>query len=131
MTRDSCLRWRSTWVRTRARARRSCAVSLARCSSPVDHDAESRAGGGTVRTIAMDGTEGLQRGQEVVDTGKPISIPVGKGLLGRIINVIGLPCPLPPPRRHPTPFAKSPLENRRADRRAGPDRLHHIRLDPR
>lgn len=54
-----------------------------------------------MRTIAMDGTEGLQRGQEVVDTGKPISIPVGKGLLGRIINVIGLPCPLPP--LHPEP----------------------------
>ncbi|XP_034236219.1 ATP synthase subunit beta, mitochondrial-like [Thrips palmi] len=39
----------------------------------------------------MDGTEGLQRGQEVLDTGKPISIPVGTGTLGRIINVIGEP----------------------------------------
>jgi F-type H+/Na+-transporting ATPase subunit beta len=45
----------------------------------------------TVRTIAMDTTEGLVRGQEVGDTGKPIEVPVGAGLLGRIINVIGEP----------------------------------------
>lgn len=38
----------------------------------------------------MDGTEGLRRGQEVVDTGKPITIPVGLGTLGRIMNVIGM-----------------------------------------
>lgn len=42
-----------------------------------------------MRTIAMDGTEGLIRGQGVSDTGSPISIPVGPGTLGRIINVIG------------------------------------------
>lgn len=44
-----------------------------------------------VRTIAMDGTEGLVRGQPVVDTGSPIEIPVGNETLGRIINVIGEP----------------------------------------
>uniref|UniRef100_A0A915IKM0 ATP synthase subunit beta n=1 Tax=Romanomermis culicivorax TaxID=13658 RepID=A0A915IKM0_ROMCU len=44
-----------------------------------------------VRTIAMDGTEGLIRGQEVVDSGSPIRIPVGPETLGRIINVIGEP----------------------------------------
>ena len=48
-------------------------------------------GGNTVRTIAMDGTEGLVRGQVCVDTGSPISIPVGPETLGRIINVIGEP----------------------------------------
>ncbi|HEY6831425.1 MAG TPA: F0F1 ATP synthase subunit beta [Pseudolabrys sp.] len=48
-------------------------------------------GENTVRTIAMDVTEGLVRGQEVTDTGSPISVPVGPGLLGRIINVIGQP----------------------------------------
>src|SRR5438874_3451644 len=48
-------------------------------------------GESTVRTIAMDATEGLVRGQEVQDTGKPISVPVGEGTLGRIINVIGEP----------------------------------------
>ena len=46
-------------------------------------------GENTVRTIAMDGTEGLIRGQKVVDTGSPIRIPVGEETLGRIINVIG------------------------------------------
>ncbi len=44
-----------------------------------------------VRTIAMDSTEGLTRGAEVVDTGAPISVPVGREMLGRIVNVIGEP----------------------------------------
>jgi F-type H+-transporting ATPase subunit beta len=48
-------------------------------------------GESTVRTIAMDTSEGLVRGQEVTDTGEPISVPVGEALLGRIINVIGDP----------------------------------------
>jgi len=48
-------------------------------------------GENTVRTIAMDVSEGLVRGQEVQDTGEPIAVPVGPGLLGRIINVIGEP----------------------------------------
>ncbi len=48
-------------------------------------------GESTVRTIAMDTTDGLVRGQEVVDTGEPISVPVGPETLGRIINVIGEP----------------------------------------
>ena len=48
-------------------------------------------GENAVRTIAMDSTEGLVRGQEVADTGEPISVPVGEGTLGRIINVIGEP----------------------------------------
>src|SRR5512139_2188448 len=48
-------------------------------------------GENTVRTIAMDATEGLVRGQEVTDTGGPISVPVGPETLGRIINVIGEP----------------------------------------
>ena len=48
-------------------------------------------GESTVRTIAMDVTEGLTRGQQVTDTGLPIAVPVGPGLLGRIINVIGEP----------------------------------------
>merc|ERR1719238_2596653 len=48
-------------------------------------------GENTVRTIAMDGTEGLVRGQKVINTGNPIMIPVGPETLGRIINVIGDP----------------------------------------
>ncbi|WP_366914767.1 F0F1 ATP synthase subunit beta [Hyphomonas sp.] len=48
-------------------------------------------GENTVRTIAMDSTEGLVRGQAVADTGKPIMVPVGPATLGRIMNVIGEP----------------------------------------
>ncbi|RKP05497.1 ATP synthase subunit beta [Thamnocephalis sphaerospora] len=48
-------------------------------------------GENTVRTIAMDGTEGLVRGQPVTDTGYPIRVPVGPECLGRIMNVIGEP----------------------------------------
>uniref|UniRef100_A0A7N8YDV5 H(+)-transporting two-sector ATPase n=1 Tax=Mastacembelus armatus TaxID=205130 RepID=A0A7N8YDV5_9TELE len=48
-------------------------------------------GENTVRTIAMDGTEGPVRGQQVLDTGAPIRIPVGPETLGRIMNVIGEP----------------------------------------
>ena len=45
----------------------------------------------TVRTVAMDSTEGLVRGNEVFDTGEAIAVPVGEGTLGRIMNVIGEP----------------------------------------
>ncbi|TCP63068.1 ATP synthase F1 subcomplex beta subunit [Rhodovulum bhavnagarense] len=48
-------------------------------------------GESTVRTIAMDATEGLVRGAKVTDTGRPISVPVGDATLGRIMNVIGEP----------------------------------------
>ena len=48
-------------------------------------------GENTVRTIAMDSSEGLVRGQPVADTGGPITVPVGTGTLGRIMNVIGEP----------------------------------------
>jgi hypothetical protein len=48
-------------------------------------------GESTVRTVAMDTSEGLVRGQDVIDTGQPISVPVGDETLGRIINVIGEP----------------------------------------
>tara|TARA_A100001037_G_scaffold306409_1_gene351274 strand:- start:420 stop:1853 length:1434 start_codon:yes stop_codon:yes gene_type:complete len=48
-------------------------------------------GESTVRTIAMDSTEGLVRGQEVLDTGDAISVPVGPETLGRILNVVGEP----------------------------------------
>jgi len=48
-------------------------------------------GESTVRTIAMDATEGVVRGQEVTDTGEPIMVPVGPETLGRILNVVGNP----------------------------------------
>ena len=48
-------------------------------------------GDGVVRAVAMDSSEGLARGQEVVNTGESIQAPVGKEVLGRIINVVGAP----------------------------------------
>ena len=54
-------------------------------------------GESTVRTIAMDSTDGLVRGMEVTDTGAPIMMPVGKEVLGRILNVVGQPVDGGPP----------------------------------
>lgn len=54
-------------------------------------EVEQHVGDDVVRTIAMDSTEGLKRGMEAVDTGKPISVPVGKECLGRLFNVLGQP----------------------------------------
>ena len=48
-------------------------------------------GESTVRTVAMSSTDGLIRGAKVQDTGRPISVPVGKGTLGRILNIVGEP----------------------------------------
>src|SRR5262245_56894624 len=44
-----------------------------------------------VRTISMSGTEGIKRGLEVIDSGAPISMPVGDGVMGRVFNVTGQP----------------------------------------
>ncbi|OGJ02450.1 F0F1 ATP synthase subunit beta, partial [Candidatus Nomurabacteria bacterium RIFCSPLOWO2_12_FULL_44_11] len=52
-------------------------------------EVEQHLGGGVVRTVAMDSTDGLARGVEVTDTGAPISVPVGSVTLGRIFNVLG------------------------------------------
>lgn len=54
-------------------------------------EVQQHLGNNVVRTVAMDSTEGLQRGVEAIDTGAPISIPVGKPVLGRILNVLGEP----------------------------------------
>ncbi|MGL6114137.1 MAG: F0F1 ATP synthase subunit beta [Cetobacterium sp.] len=54
-------------------------------------EVQQHLGNNVVRTVAMDATEGLQRGMEVIDTGSPITVPVGKAVLGRILNVLGEP----------------------------------------
>ena len=54
-------------------------------------EVQQHLGEGMVRAVAMSSTEGLVRGMEIIDTGGPISVPVGEGVLGRIINVIGEP----------------------------------------
>ena len=52
-------------------------------------EVQQHLGGGRVRCIALGATDGLIRGQECVDTGKPVSVPVGKATLGRVFNVTG------------------------------------------
>src|SRR5574343_634228 len=52
-------------------------------------EVEQHLGGGLVRAVAMDTTDGLSRGIEVTNTGAPISVPVGGETLGRIFNVLG------------------------------------------
>lgn len=54
-------------------------------------EVQQHLGEGWVRTVAMSSTEGLTRGVTVVDTGAPISVPVGEGVLGRVFNVLGQP----------------------------------------
>ena len=54
-------------------------------------EVEQQLGDGVVRTIALGSSDGLRRGMKVLNTGKPISVPVGKATLGRIMDVLGRP----------------------------------------
>lgn len=65
------------------------ALSVMNGDKKIILEVEQHVGGGIVRAIAMDSTDGLARGMEVTDTGAPISVPVGKDTLGRIFNVLG------------------------------------------
>ncbi|MDD3693892.1 MAG: F0F1 ATP synthase subunit beta [Candidatus Pacebacteria bacterium] len=65
------------------------ALTLKNGDTTLTLEVEQHIGGGVVRTVAMDSTDGISRGAEVVDTGAPISVPVGKETLGRIFNVLG------------------------------------------
>ncbi len=91
-------------------------------------------GESTVRTIAMDTSEGLVRGQEVTDTGQPIAVPVGDGTLGRIMNVVGEPVdeagavPHTETRADPPPSAGL---YRPVDRGGDPDHRHQGRRSAR
>ena len=65
--------------------------------APIDivAEVEQHLGEGRVRTVAMKPTDGLQRGMRVIDTGAPISVPVGPSTLGRVLNVLGEPVDFP------------------------------------
>ena len=57
-------------------------------------EVQNHLGGGWVRTVAMDATDGLRRGMPVINTGSPIRVPVGEASLGRVFNVLGKPGPV-------------------------------------
>jgi F-type H+-transporting ATPase subunit beta len=64
---------------------------------PLVLEVQNHLGDGWVRTLAMDSTDGLRRGMPVIDTGKPITVPVGEASLGRVFNVLGNPVDGGPP----------------------------------
>ncbi|MFZ1019462.1 MAG: F0F1 ATP synthase subunit beta [Minisyncoccia bacterium] len=83
------------------------ALEVINNSKKIVLEVEQHIGGGVVRTVAMDTTDGLSRGMEVISTGAPISVPVGNVTLGRIFNVLGDAIDdLPPPRPSGTPPSK-------------------------
>jgi F-type H+-transporting ATPase subunit beta len=65
------------------------AVEIPRNGEKLVAEVQQHLGSGWVRCVAMDATDGLRRGMEAINTGKPISVPVGKATLGRIFNVLG------------------------------------------
>ncbi len=67
------------------------ALAVKKGNSSITLEVEQHIGGNIVRTVAMDSTDGLARGMEVMNTNVPISVPVGKETLGRIFNVLGAP----------------------------------------
>src|SRR3954447_20087042 len=67
------------------------ALAIERGDETVICEVQQHLGDDRVRAVAMDTTDGMARGMEVVDTGGPISVPVGKVTLGRIFNLLGEP----------------------------------------
>src|SRR3954447_14481805 len=65
------------------------AITVMRGDDVLVLEVQQHLGDDRVRCVAMDSTDGLARGQEVTDTGGPITLPVGEGVLGRILNVLG------------------------------------------
>ena len=108
------------------------AITIARPAAAADEEAagiSSEAGGDVlvcevqqhlgddrVRAVAMDTTDGLARGVEVLDTGGPITVPVGEATLGRIFNLLGEPIDLGEPSCPRTSSAAASTRRRRASR---------------
>ncbi len=67
------------------------AIAIPRNGGQLVAEVQQHLGNDWVRCVAMDATDGLRRGMEAINTGKPISVPVGKPTLGRIFNVLGEP----------------------------------------
>jgi F-type H+-transporting ATPase subunit beta len=82
------------------------ALEVMKDNKKIILEVEQHLGGGIVRSVAMDTTDGLSRGMEVVNTGAPITVPVGSATLGRIFNVLGEAIDDLPDVGHPTSGVK-------------------------
>ena len=71
-------------------------------------EVQQHLGEGRVRCVAMEATEGMVRGMKAIDQGGPISVPVGRGTLGRVMNVIGEPVDQLGPIEHTKTHAHPP-----------------------
>src|SRR3989344_8426526 len=71
------------------------ALEVENQGSKIVLEAAKHLGSNRLRAVALSSTDGLKRGAEVLDTGKPISVPVGKEVLGRLFNVLGKPIDRP------------------------------------
>src|SRR4030088_3234092 len=71
----------------------------------VTVEVEQHLGEGRVRTVAMEPTEGMVRGMKAVDSGRPITIPVGRATLGRVMSVLGKPVDQLGPLTSPTNYS--------------------------
>lgn len=67
------------------------AVGLEKVAETLACEVASHLGGGRVRAVALGSTDGLRRGMEIIDTGAPVSVPVGPEVLGRVFNLLGEP----------------------------------------
>ncbi len=90
------------------------ALKIERDGNPLMAEVQQHLSGSSVRSIAMDTTDGLRRGTPVINTGAPITVPVGPETLGRIFNVIGEPIdelgPVEPKTRYPIHRPAPPFE---------------------
>ena len=75
------------------RGRSASSATASTCPSPINVilEVQQHLGEGRVRCVAMEATDGMVRGMKAIDLGGPISVPVGHGTLGRVMNVIGEP----------------------------------------
>ncbi|MBR6653706.1 MAG: F0F1 ATP synthase subunit beta, partial [Oscillospiraceae bacterium] len=67
------------------------AIEIPNGNSTIVAEVAQHVGDNVVRCIAMNSTDGLQRGTQAIDTGAPISVPVGDACLGRVFNLLGQP----------------------------------------
>ena len=68
-----------------------CEFTVGGERSSLVGEVQQHLGGGQVRCVALGTTDGLVRGAEVTDTGAPVTVPVGEGVLGRVFNLLGEP----------------------------------------